>query len=883
MVTQQHHHRPTLKQSNKSFKSKHASKGSLKDAQKGKAPRSSPKLHSTISNDSAQLRLNRRNAAKQAQLTKRQSLVDSRRLFGSGGTPRIVVVVSLTSDVDSRSCVERLALALGEVVDGKEKLNAPRFKTSLQFLFPDTFYSTLDALLIADYLLLVLSPSVEVDEKGETLMRTMQSVGMPSVVAVAGGSIQETSTKTSKEQKEILKSLLSFTQYFVPSLSRVYDLSSPPSSASSEALNTVRALCESTPAEIKWRTGRSYLLADQLAWVELDSNNDSKKDAEPTVLGSLSMTGIIRGASLDPNRLVHLPGWGDYQIDKILSAPLPRPTKTTSKTNADFMDQDDAPLESILLAEPTPSEADSLASTNPTDDEEELQREQTWPTDEEMRAADRDIDLDVEGQEPIPDAPKGTTPKRIKRLPKGMSEYQAAWVVDSDEEGDDDDSDEQNDADSDADAVEKDAAMDEADEVDDDAESSTGGKKKVRFGDEEDFEDLPQDEEEAQLASWRLAREKEKEREKEEQTHTLFPDELDTPQHIPAQQRFARYRGLRSFRTSPWDPYENLPREYGRIFSWEGQGDRRGGGAFKRMERSIMKRVEKEGKGIEPGTRVTVVLKKVPRNVYLQHASSSTSLSIASKSPSPLSLFALHPHEHKKTVLNLTAIRNTEYTRSVRSKDPLVLFMGFRRLKVKPIYSAYEGGKIPPNNVHKFLRYLRHGGTSMATIYGPVMFGSGKVSCVLLREADVEASASGTPALVASGTLAAPSTTRIIAKRVILTGHPFKVHKKTATVRYMFFNATDVEYFSPIQLHTKHGRTGHIKESLGTHGYFKAHFDGPISQMDTVCMSLYKRVWPRWSETVREIEDKGRNVVFDEHNNRKAEWAGSVGEDVDMS
>jgi pre-rRNA-processing protein TSR1 len=43
--------------------------------------------------------------------------------------------------------------------------------------------------------------------------------------------------------------------------------------------------------------------------------------------------------------------------------------------------------------------------------------------------------------------------------------------------------------------------------------------------------------------------------------------------------------------------------------------------------------------------------------------------------------------------------------------------------------------------------------------------------------------------MVATGTFLNPDTTRIIAKRVVLTGHPFKVHKKTATVRYMFFNA----------------------------------------------------------------------------------------------
>lgn len=78
----------------------------------------------------------------------------------------------------------------------------------------------------------------------------------------------------------------------------------------------------------------------------------------------------------------------------------------------------DSPSDPISV--PTEA-ADNLIATNTPDP---LANEQTWPTEEEMGMSTASANGDG---------------KRVKRVPKGTSAYQAAWIFDDEEEGEDDD------------------------------------------------------------------------------------------------------------------------------------------------------------------------------------------------------------------------------------------------------------------------------------------------------------------------------------------------------------------------------------------------------------------------------------------------------------
>ncbi|EXJ77006.1 hypothetical protein A1O3_10163 [Capronia epimyces CBS 606.96] len=808
ITTSAHHHRSTTKVDHKPFKSRFASKSALKDKAKGKVEtHRAEKGQRKTPHQQIMSKLARRNQAKQLRMHHKDKREGEENIFqGLDGAAKHIAIVPLSPNIDAysviRSLNESVDVAGPETSSGTVPARVERFRRNLLYL-PSSFdlFNALDVCKLADWVVLVLDAEQTFGEEEDKLLKALEGQGITSVTAVVKDV--ESKVPAPKRSRHLTDLKIGIGRYF-PSLDKLSSLDNK-----SDCANLVRSMCTASTKGIRWRDDRSWMLIENVNW-------NSPVDSAPTT--TVRLTGTIRGKGLNPDRLVHVPGWGDFQIGTIRQLP-----SQGRKRKADEMDAD----EPLNEWNPT-ADQDDLAELAP-EQAEMLDVASTAATTEHKGVLLDDHHYFSDDNSHIPPPPK--------KLPKGTSNYQAAWYLEDVSDSDSDYLEENGDGDVAMDGGGEGAQGPEDGAVlDGDAMTEAGPSE---YPESEMHVDADEEEEARQLQEFRAGRKNEAEEDLE------FPDEIELPPDVLARERLAKYRGLKSLRTSEWNhaadqPYE--PFEHKRLLQVAD---------YKKSYGAALK--ESLAGGVLAGTKVEIELRDVP-------------VALAAK-PAPASMFSLLRHEHKHAIINLNLMLHSDLDGPVKSKDELIVHIGHRRLVVHPIFSA--SGQTP-NDVHKFDRFLHPGRTAIATFTGPLTWGS--VPVLVFRrstatadksshntDADADADAPalvnstgpGFPSssseleLIGTATTLPPSSSRVVAKRIILTGHPFKIHKKLVTVRYMFFNRDDVAWFAALPLWTRRGRQGFIKEPLGTHGYFKATFDGKINPMDAIGVSLYKRVWPR--------------------------------------
>jgi pre-rRNA-processing protein TSR1 len=551
----------------------------------------------------------------------------------------------------------------------------------------------------------------------------------------------------------------------------------------------IRTLCTISATGPTWVSDapRPYLISDGTAnsVSNVYDASGTKVDVGPSAVvynsnvRELKLTGYIYGNAIpwNTNHLVHVPHLGTYPVKNITLAGMGNEVippiiaaERKSRAVKGNVEMQDAAAGVKILAEPNPEDRESLDMFAAPD---ALEGEQNLIGFDENDDINEDIDEDA-GK-----AGNATSFQPGMERPAGWSDYQSAWLD----------------------------AIDETEDVFDHGELAFALNKKkgdATVGGDDDAmldEDMEVNAEDRRAL---LAQ-----RKKDQKDDLEFPDEVAVEEEGAARDRYARYRALKSFRKSHWDPKENLPDTYGAVYHFA---------SFKATQKDVMadakdlnEIVGKHGFGsdliggasssddddkmdsdeeyddviaracVPTGAYVTITLEDVAPGAY-SRLSPDTILTAVS----------LLPHENKVSVLHAGLSQTTKCEADkeipVKSKDVLTFRCGWKTWQGRPIFSQNNLN----SDKHKFERFMPVEGAFFAcTMFGPVTYSPCPV--LVFREAEDGEEEGKRRELLAHGSMIGADADRIVLKRIILTGYPTRVHKRHATVKYMFYNPEDVK------------------------------------------------------------------------------------------
>ncbi|KAJ5899253.1 ribosome biogenesis protein (Bms1) [Penicillium taxi] len=228
--------------------------------------------------------------------------------------------------------------------------------------------------------------------------------------------------------------------------------------------------------------------------------------------------------------------------------------------------------------------------------------------------------------------------------------------------------------------------------------------------------------------------------------------------------------------------------------------------------------------GFKAGTYARIVLEKVP----YEFASKFTPRF-------PVIVGGLSPTEDRFGYVQVRIKRHRWHKKILKSSDPLIFSLGWRRFQSMPIYSTSDS-----RTRNRMLKYTPEHMHCMGVFYGPLVAPNTGFCCV-------QSFSNKNPGfrIAATGVVQSVEEHTEIVKKLKLTGVPYKIFKNTAFIKDMFNSSLEIAKFEGASIRTVSGIRGQIKKALGKpEGCFRATFEDKILMSDIVFLRAWYPIKP---------------------------------------
>lgn len=211
----------------------------------------------------------------------------------------------------------------------------------------------------------------------------------------------------------------------------------------------------------------------------------------------------------------------------------------------------------------------------------------------------------------------------------------------------------------------------------------------------------------------------------------------------------------------------------------------------------------------------------------------------------PLIVGGLNPGETGHGYVRVRLKKHRWYKRILKTRDPLVVSMGWRRFQTVPIYHVMDD-----NMRNRALKYTPWHLHCLATFWSPLApQGTGFVAFQQTDQFTKDFR------IAATGVVLELDKSADIVKKLKLVGSPMEVFTKTAFIKGMFNSSLEVAKFEGAPIRTVSGIRGMIKKAVrAPEGAFRATFEDKILMSDIVFLRTWYHVdIPKFSLTIKNL------------------------------